>query len=483
MTRKGLVVLHVDGLSARTLEAALGEGKMPRTRQLIAAEGYVVQPYRCGVPSTTPFAQAGILYGDNSEIPSFRWWDREAEVAVQFGARSTFKKIANRYFNGCDPLTRDGACIAACYPAGAADDFGISYHDRTYGEEERSRSAMRVVAPYVLNPVHLGDWAGHTVLAIGRAAGDYVSAKSRGRRPAPAYVVSDALEEIFVHHLTRFAVEQAMDEGYAPIYAGFYAFDETAHAFGPDDDHTLGMLEHVDRTIGKIAERRRGRYELVVLSDHGQVPMTPFDKEDGRHFGEVAAEWLPGFHIEELKGKGAGPKLEDAKGLARISYSGGLAHVYMGDARRRLDAGELRARYPTLIAKAAGCERVALAMARRRGRDVFWSRGEEVEGSRLRDVLTRYDDPDILLSQLSRLNSFAASGDLVLFAGWDGERQINFENQAGGHGSIGGEQLHPFVLGRSDWDVDVSRVNGAHELHPVLCRLRDRLGGGATVAA
>ncbi len=93
------------------------------------------------MPSTTPFAQAGILYGDNSEIPSFRWWDRQQQVAVQFGARSTFKRVAGRYFGGCEPLTRDGACIAACYPAGAADDFGISYHERTYGEQERSRSA------------------------------------------------------------------------------------------------------------------------------------------------------------------------------------------------------------------------------------------------------------------------------------------------------------------------------------------------------
>ncbi len=30
-----LVVLHVDGLSAATLEAALREGKMPFTRELI----------------------------------------------------------------------------------------------------------------------------------------------------------------------------------------------------------------------------------------------------------------------------------------------------------------------------------------------------------------------------------------------------------------------------------------------------------------
>jgi hypothetical protein len=86
-----------------------------------------------------------------------------------------------------------------------------------------------------------------------------------------------------------------------------------------------------------------------------------------------------------------------------------------------------------------------------------------------------YDDPDILLAQLSRLNSFQNAGDLVVFGAFIGGRQVNFEDQAGGHGSIGGLQLHPFVFAKNEWAVDTSRVRGAHELHPILSRLRDRL--------
>jgi hypothetical protein len=145
--------------------------------------------------------------------------------------------------------------------------------------------------------------------------------------------------------------------------------------------------------------------------------------------------------------------------------------------------GELRRRLPGFIDHAAGCERIALAMGRRGGRDVFWSGGQEVGGEGLLEVLARYDDPHILRDQLARLNSFEASGDLVLIAAFDGERQVNFENQAGGHGSIGGEQLHPFVLARDAWGIDTSRVTGAHEIHPILCRLRDRLRTGANLAA
>src|SRR3977135_3809935 len=83
-----LVVLHVDGLGADSLEPALREGLRPFTKHLMDHEGYTIHRYRCGIPSTTPFAQAGILYGDNSEIPSFRWWDRERQVLVQFGDKA-----------------------------------------------------------------------------------------------------------------------------------------------------------------------------------------------------------------------------------------------------------------------------------------------------------------------------------------------------------------------------------------------------------
>jgi len=63
----------------------------------------------------------------------------------------------------------------------------------------------------------------------------------------------------------------------------------------------------------------------------------------------------------------------------------------------------------------------------------------------------------------------------VVFGRFADGRQVNFENQAGGHGSIGGEQLRPFVLAKKEWGFDTSGIKGAHELHAILRRLRDHL--------
>src|SRR5438309_2545403 len=376
MGRK-LVILHVDGVGADSLERGLREGDMPCVQQLIDAEGYEAHRSQSGLPSTTPFAQAAILYGDNSEIPSSRWWDRERRVLVQFGAASSYKKVADKYFRDCEPLTKGGACIAACYPAGAADDFGIAYQDRSYGRQERSRSAARVLVPYLANPIHLGDWVWQTVAMLARTATDYTQARSRGRRPARPYVVTNVVEEIFVHHLTRYAVEQAMREGYSPIYAGFYAFDESAHAFGPSDRSVRRALQHVDHTIRKIASTRGDRYELVVLSDHGQVDTIPFAGAGGRPLGEVLAGLLPGFRVQEMKGKTYGAREDEAEGRVNVTLSGGLAHLYFAERRDRIGYRELMARHPRLVHGLAGLDQIGVVMARDGEQDVFWKAGEE----------------------------------------------------------------------------------------------------------
>jgi hypothetical protein len=471
----GLVVIHIDGLGADSLEQALREGDMPFTKSLMETEGYEVHRYRCGIPSTTPFAQAGILYGDNSEIPSFRWWDRERKVLVEFGPGSSFAKVADKYFQACRPLTQDGATIAACYPAGAAETFGIAYQARSYSTGERSQSAWAVVLPYLANPLNLADLVWHGAYSIAQTVRSFVSRRLTGRTAAATYALTDALEEIFVHHLTRYAVVKAMRASYPIIYAGFYAFDETGHAFGPDDPYSLRILKHVDDSIKKIARARDGRYELVMLSDHGQIDTIPFRQNSDSAFGEMIAGWLPGRRVQEMKGKAYGPAPEEAAGHVNITYSGGLAHIYFADRAKRMSYSDLMAQFPELARNVAAVQGVGLVMARDGDEDVFLSGGLELRGEGVMPVLAHYDDPGILLSQLSRLNSFQNSGDLVVFGAFHDGKQINFENQAGGHGSIGGEQAHPFVLAKRAWGLDTSGVRGAHELHPILSRLRDRL--------
>src|SRR4029077_19820194 len=134
------------------------------------------------------------------------------------------------------------------------------------------------------------------------------------------------------------------------------------HAFGPDDPYSMRILRHVDNTISKIATARRDGYELVVLSDHGQIDTIPFGRLSDQAFGELVAGWLPGYRVQEMKGKAFGPPEESAKGRVNITNSGGLSHVYFAERGRRLTYSELSAQFPGLAPNIAGIDGVALVM-------------------------------------------------------------------------------------------------------------------------
>ncbi|HET9780963.1 MAG TPA: alkaline phosphatase family protein [Candidatus Dormibacteraeota bacterium] len=471
----GLVVIHVDGLSHARLLEAIKLGHMPFVARLIDSQGYEALGYRCGVPSTTPFAQAGILFGDNSEIPSYRWWDKPTDALIAFGEGSTFDLVADRYFKGCEPLTSGGACIAALYRAGATDRFGPRYRERHRPDEHDAGG--RAIAAFLLNPVTLYFWIRHGGLALFRITRDYLRARFAGRRPANVYVVADIYHEVLVHHLTRFALLQAMDEGLPVIYACFYTYDEAAHAFGPTDPNTLRVLRHIDSTIRLAAERAANKYEIAVLSDHGQVETTPFVSSAGKSLGQFVSEWLPGHRVTEHRGGVFGPP--DGKPV-EITYSGGLAHVYVREFRGRLDHAQVEATFPGLITKLAALEQIGVVMTK--GMLTTAASQSPLGDPLTREtagVLSRFDEPDVLGRQLRRLNSFERAGDLVLFGAYDGSKQVNFEAQVGGHGSIGGQQLHPFILAKREWGFETGGITNASELHPLLVRLRDRLAGSA----
>src|ERR1700674_5438375 len=168
--RPGLVIIHVDGLSYARLRIAVDKGHMPFVARLMETEGYEALAYRCGVPSTTPFAQAGILFGDNSEIPSYRWWDKRANLLVSFGSGSTFGRVAPNYFSGRKPLTQGGACIAALYRARA----------RRTGSARPTRSA---IGPTNLRPAGAPSQHSCSTLWLSTSGSAMEGSLSSGLRP------------------------------------------------------------------------------------------------------------------------------------------------------------------------------------------------------------------------------------------------------------------------------------------------------------
>jgi type IV secretory pathway VirB2 component (pilin) len=72
----GLVIVQLDGLGVQVFERALAAGQMPTVARWLHDGTHRLTPWWVPIPSTTPASQAAILFGDDTQIPSFRFWDR-----------------------------------------------------------------------------------------------------------------------------------------------------------------------------------------------------------------------------------------------------------------------------------------------------------------------------------------------------------------------------------------------------------------------
>ena len=105
---RGLVMLEIDGLSFHHMQKALAENMLPTLKKLQDEEGYVLTRVDCGLPSQTSACQAGIMFGDNYDIPAFRWYDKDRQKLLVSGSDAA--EINARYAKG-NGLMRGGSSI------------------------------------------------------------------------------------------------------------------------------------------------------------------------------------------------------------------------------------------------------------------------------------------------------------------------------------------------------------------------------------
>ena len=107
--RRGFVILEIDGLAHSYLQQAVREGYMPYLARLLLGRRLRLARWRCGLPSTTPAAQAGILYGNNWDIPGFRWYDKATGDSIMCKLPGSVRAIQERIAAGRAGLLRGGS--------------------------------------------------------------------------------------------------------------------------------------------------------------------------------------------------------------------------------------------------------------------------------------------------------------------------------------------------------------------------------------
>lgn len=398
---RGLLMLEIDGLSYRHLQQALALGYMPTLQEMIDDEGYVLSQIDCGLPAQTSACQAGILFGDNHDIPAFRWFDKQQQKL--YVSSSDAAELNVRHSNGTG-LMRDGSSINNMFDGDAEKAMLTLSKIRADTPEEGRRRAEDVYL-LMLNPYFL---TRSIALFFGEAALDvWQSFKQKQANVWPrlnrlkgGYPFIRAATTVVLRDVASSLVILDIMRGSPSIYSTYVGYDKVAHHSGPWTSDAFNLLKKVDREVAHIrdvAQRKAPRpYELILLSDHGQSSGPTFLQRYGLDIKAFIEQHMPqgatvvqslggddgvpniaamGTEIQNAQELGVGGRagvavakqanelthrgakeLQNAMDAVQaadadliVCATGNLAHVYFDFLPRKVTLSELSAAYPGVV--------------------------------------------------------------------------------------------------------------------------------------
>ncbi|MDQ3948921.1 MAG: alkaline phosphatase family protein [Gemmatimonadota bacterium] len=354
--RRGLIVLQVDALAYADLRRALELGYCPTLERLIGEDGFTLRRWFSGLPSATPYCQAGIFHGENDGIPAFRFYDRQARFVVTCNAPAGVQYIRDRIRS---PGALAGGSSYVNLLDGDAQTVAFTVATRERTSVYRRLGGGRMALLVALHPIRVARMAAQAVVEWlreewERGVGEVVRRRTHAEGLFPFLRV---FTNVVVRELQTVAILLDVYLGVPVIYSTFMQYDELAHHFGPSSWQALRDLRRTDRRISEILRMMRsdaaGRdYDLVVLSDHGMTPSISYRVRFGESLGVTVQR-----------------ALDDAAERARRTPLSTFASF--SDASEYADMG---ARIAETVAQAARPYHRSFRRVMRRVRDWFQSR-------------------------------------------------------------------------------------------------------------
>jgi uncharacterized membrane protein YvlD (DUF360 family) len=489
----GILFLEIDGLALPVLRRAMQAGSAPNMARWLADDGYRLIGWEPDLSSQTGASQAGILLGDNDDIPAFRW----------------IEKASGKVFSCSNPDDCTAIERARSTGAGLLADGGTSRGNLLSGEAvEALMTASRVADEKRSNPGYRAFLANGSnvtrtfVLTLWEVALELVAAKAQRRRDVRPrghrggiYPLLRGGMCVFVRDLVVFSVLQDMFRGVPAVYATFASYDEVAHHSGLERADTLEALRKLDQRFGMIERARRYAprpYEIVVLSDHGQTQGATFRQRNGYGLDDLVQRSLSKGRVDAVEAgdenaTGVGRAMDEATGRTELGQeqlpvaerdvvvlgSGNLGLVYLRESPHRLTLEEIRERHPRLVDALCEHPHIGFVMARSSedGAVALGAAGTH----RLADGVVTGEDPlagfaPNAARHLRRTDGFPHVPDLLVNSFYDPltAEGCAFEELISFHGGLGGPQTEPFILYPGHFEAPDEPLVGAEAVHRVL---------------
>ena len=92
--------MEIDGLALPVLRRAIRDGNTPNMARWLADGTHALREWETDLSSQTGASQAGILLGDNDNIPAFRWVDKASGRVVSCSNPGDCAEIERAHASG-----------------------------------------------------------------------------------------------------------------------------------------------------------------------------------------------------------------------------------------------------------------------------------------------------------------------------------------------------------------------------------------------
>ena len=517
--RRGFIIVQIDGLSYEQLQNAVAQGYAPYLATLLRSGDGECFRWCCGLPSTTPAVQAGIMFGSRYDVPGFRWYVKETQSSVVCKYPGALNAVQQRLYEGRAGILEKGASYANMFDGGATTSlFTLAAIGRTSLLEKVGGLGLFFVMLFSpLRVLRILWWSIWTYLSSAWRQLTSVFWPNKFSRIGLLTPFTSVLTDVVVREVETFASLVDVYRGVPAIWVNYSSYDEWAHIFGPGDHYAYQAVRAIDAQIRQIDRMRRRmarrEYDLFVLSDHGMAPCVPFDKAFGSSFSQLIVDYAgkPLVTDETMNGARHAPAaralLEDEiaiaegrltglssgaaravkKSLARrgerepsgparptdvvVRNSGPLSHIYLNLSQAPMLLEEIEEAYPGFVERLAAHPGIGVVAVRSaEGPYMFTREGRySCAGPPLPPSLLALREGELTSAELAKLLSYPHSGDLVVlgrWSVWDNENLVvSFEKQQGTHGGVGGEQCFPFLLAVAQSPRNFSLADGPEDLY------------------
>jgi len=290
-------MLQIDALAYVELRRAIELGYCPTISQMVREEGYTLRRWFCGLPSATPYCQAGIFHGENEGIPAFRFYDKTERRVITCNTPAGVQYIRDRIHA---PGALAGGSSYVNLLDGDAQTVAFTVATRERLSVFQRLGGWRMALLILLHPIRILRMGVQAVLEwlreeYERGVGELARKRTHSEGLFPFVRV---LSNVVVRELQTMAILLDVYLGVPIIYSTFMQYDELGHHFGPSSFQALRDLRRTDariREIRRMVDSVGGReYDIVILSDHGMTPSASYRVLYGETLGKTVERILEG---------------------------------------------------------------------------------------------------------------------------------------------------------------------------------------------